>query len=228
MGPPLGRQGQSVNDEERPSTDDSPDFDSTDSPSRPATRRRRYEERVYRRNVSTVDEVMGEATGYVSAFFADRMDRDGYRVPEEMWEASRNANSENGRLLRQIGDDLDSNQELNNMISSIKVTADNVMEIFGSLITETFRDGTINWGRIVTLMFVGYKLAVKVLFEGDVLKMIIKGVVEYIGKKLVHWIVNCGGWDACRSYFGSTSAQLMGVFLAGCAVTALVFWLKGK
>ena len=102
--------------------------------------------------------------------------------------------SENGRLLRQIGDDLDSNEELNNMISSIKVTADNVMEIFGSLITETFRDGTINWGRIVTLMFVGYKLAVKVLFEGDVLKMIIKGVVEYIGKKLVHWIVNCGGW----------------------------------
>ena len=100
MGPPLGRQGQSVNDEERPSTDDSPDFDSTDSPSRPATRRRRYEERVYRRNVSTVDEVMGEATGYVSAFFADRMDRDGYRVPEEMWEASRNANRYITFLLR--------------------------------------------------------------------------------------------------------------------------------
>ena len=80
------------------------------------------------------------------------------------------------------------------MISSITVTADNVMEIFGSLVAETFRDGTINWGRIVTLIFVGYRLAVKVLFEGDLLKMIIKGVVEYIGKKLVNWIVNCGGW----------------------------------
>jgi len=52
MTPPLGRQDQSGNDEERPSTDDSPDFDSTDSPSRPATRGGQY--------VSTVDEVRSE------------------------------------------------------------------------------------------------------------------------------------------------------------------------
>jgi len=47
MTPPLGRQDQSGNDEERPSTDDS-----TDSPSRPATRGGQY--------VSTVDEVRSE------------------------------------------------------------------------------------------------------------------------------------------------------------------------
>lgn len=89
MGPPTQRSISPERDEEPPH--DQEDFDSTDSPGRqPATRRRRYEERIYRRNVSTIDEVLGEASGYVTSFIADRMDQDGHSVPEEMRAATTN------------------------------------------------------------------------------------------------------------------------------------------
>jgi len=215
MTPPLGRQDQSGNDEERPSTDDS-----TDSPSRPATRGGQY--------VSTVDEVRSETNRHVSAVFVDWMDRDLHTVPNDMREDSRNVSVETVEVFRRIGDSLVKSVELRNEIMRINVTRDNLIATLGDIVVKTFSDGEINWGRIVTLMFVAYRLAVKVLFEGDLLKMIIKGVVEYIGKNLVHWIVNCGGWDACRWYFKSTSAQWIGVLLAGCAVTSLVYWLNGN
>jgi len=181
MTPPLGRQDQSGNDEERPSTDDS-----TDSPSRPATRGGQY--------VSTVDEVRSETNRHVSAVFVDWMDRDLHTVPNDMREDSRNVSVETVEVFRRIGDSLVKSVELRNEIMRINVTRDNLIATLGDIVVKTFSDGEINWGRIVTLMFVAYRLAVKVLFEGDLLKMIIKEVVEYIGKNLVHWIVNCGGW----------------------------------
>ena len=92
MGPPRDRPIPPQRDEAPPVGDDDDDdnYDSTDSPSRPSVRRRTYEERIFRRNVSTIDEVMNEATGYVTAFIADNMDRDGYNVPDEMRSAARN------------------------------------------------------------------------------------------------------------------------------------------
>lgn len=91
MGPPnRPNPGQR---RETPSADDNDDddYDTTDSPSRgPSVRSRRYQERIYQRDVSTIDEVMDDARGYVTAFIADRMDRDGYNVPDEMRHATRN------------------------------------------------------------------------------------------------------------------------------------------
>ena len=90
MGPPTGRSSVSQRDEEPPNDED---YDTTDSPSprrSSVVRRRTYEQREYRRNVSTVDEVMDEATGYVTSFIADRMSQDGYSVPEEMRSIQKN------------------------------------------------------------------------------------------------------------------------------------------
>ena len=82
MGPPTQRPISPEREEEPPGGQG---FDSTDSPDGPpVTRRRRFTEQIYRRNVSTIDEVMGEATGYVTSFIVDRMDQDGQEVPDEL------------------------------------------------------------------------------------------------------------------------------------------------
>ena len=97
-------------------------------------------------------------------------------------------------VLRQIGDELVYNQELNNLLSQITITTDTAFDTFASIASEIFRDGVINWGRIVTLIYLGYRMAVKVLFEGGLMKTIIKWIVQFIAERLVNWIVNAGGW----------------------------------
>ena len=97
-------------------------------------------------------------------------------------------------VLRQIGDDLVQNSELNCLLSQITITNDTAFDVFASIASEIFRDGVINWGRIVTLIYLGYRMAVKVLFEGGLLKTIIKWILQFIGERLANWIVNSGGW----------------------------------
>eukprot|EP00112_Aurelia_sp_Birch-Aquarium-sp1_P015635 Seg3488.1 transcript_id=Seg3488.1/GoldUCD/mRNA.D3Y31 product="Apoptosis regulator BAX" protein_id=Seg3488.1/GoldUCD/D3Y31 len=232
MGPPVDRSYQPPRDE-RPAqrSDDNAEredeFDETDSPGHPrSVRRRTYERSVFQRNVSTVDEVMDQATGYVTSFMADRLDEDGFNVPEDMMHIRRRVNSDTARCLRQIGDDLVNNVELNTLLDNVTITKDTAFETFASIAAQIFSDGVINWGRVVALFYFGYKMVIKVLFDGGLLKTVIKWILRFISERLVQWIAQAGGWAACKSYFGSTNAQLVGVFLAGCALTALVFWLK--
>ena len=86
------------------------------------------------------------------------------------------------------------NQELNLLMDRLTITMDNVYETFASIAAEIFRDGVINWGRIVTLLYLGYKLGLKLLFEGGLLKTIIKWILRFISEKLVTWIAQFGGW----------------------------------
>ena len=92
MGPPVNRRPD--RDEAQPHEVDEEsedEIDETDSPVRPrSVRQRTYRERVFHRDVSTVDEVMQEATGYVSSFIADRLDEDGFQVPDYLRESSQN------------------------------------------------------------------------------------------------------------------------------------------
>ena len=93
MGPPIQTPTPHQREEQPPAAEDEEQgVDATDSPhrQRAQVRRRTYEERLFRRNVSTVDEVMDEATGYVTSFIADRMEQDGYCVPDEMRASARN------------------------------------------------------------------------------------------------------------------------------------------
>lgn len=97
-------------------------------------------------------------------------------------------------VLRQIGDDLDSHQQLNNLLNQISISPDTAFETFASIASEIFTDGVINWGRIVTVIYLGYKMAFKLLFEGGLWKTIIKWILKFIGERLAHWILNSGGW----------------------------------
>ena len=102
--------------------------------------------------------------------------------------------SDTARCLRQIGDDLSHNSELNDLINQMTVTKDSAFGTFASVAGQIFSDGVINWGRVVTLLYFAYKLVVRVLFDGQLLMKIIKWVLQFISEKLVWWIVKEGGW----------------------------------
>ncbi|NXP29965.1 BAX regulator, partial [Scytalopus superciliaris] len=63
--------------------------------------------------------------------------------------------------LRRIGDELDSNMELQRMIE--QVGCDAPKKLFFRVAKEMFADGTFNWGRVVALFYFACKLVLKAL-----------------------------------------------------------------
>ena len=60
-----------------------------------------------------------------------------------------------------------------------------------------FRDGNVNWGRIVTLLCFGYRMAVTVIRRGirGFFSHIVGFVVRFImTEKIAKWIADQGGW----------------------------------
>ncbi|ELK25503.1 Apoptosis regulator BAX [Myotis davidii] len=77
----------------------------------------------------------------------------GPRVPQD---ASTKKLSE---CLKRIGDELDSNMELQRMIAA--VDTDSPREVFFRVASEMFSDGNFNWGRVVALFYFASKLVLK-------------------------------------------------------------------
>lgn len=60
-----------------------------------------------------------------------------------------------------------------------------------------FRDGNINWGRVITLLCFGYRMAVNVIQRGirGFFSNIVGFVVKFIiTEKIAKWIAEQGGW----------------------------------
>ena len=60
-----------------------------------------------------------------------------------------------------------------------------------------FRDGHINWGRIITLLCFGYRMAVTVVQRGirGFFSNVVGFVVRFIiNEKIAQWIAEQGGW----------------------------------
>ena len=74
------------------------------------------------------------------------------------------------------------------------LSKETAFETFASIAADIFSDGKINWGRVVAVIYFGYRMAVKVLFEGGFLKTIIKWIIKFIYERLAQWIVQSGGW----------------------------------
>ncbi|XP_053193931.1 apoptosis regulator BAX-like [Scomber japonicus] len=126
------------------------------------------------------------------------------------------------QCLQQIGDELDSNVELQSMInnSSLSPTKD----MFLKVAIEIFSDGKFNWGRVVALFYFACRLVIKALVTNvpDIIRTIITWTMDYLREHVINWIRDQGGWEGIRSHFGTPTWQTLGVFLAGVLTTVLV------
>lgn len=172
---------------------------------------------------STVDEVAEDTPSLLTQFIVDRMENDGIDVPPGLSQRQHNVQSEVAKVLQKIGDDMSNNRNLNHLISEIQVTPNTAYKTFVSVAAQIFQDGTINWGRIVTLFYFAYKLALQCVNQLPLIDLIIGWVTKYVTETLAGWIAARGGWNSIREYFGSPTYQLLAVFFAGMLLSTL-FW----
>ncbi|XP_024920621.1 apoptosis regulator BAX [Cynoglossus semilaevis] len=126
------------------------------------------------------------------------------------------------QCLQQIGDELDGNVELQRMIENSSLSP--TREVFMRVAYEIFSDGKFNWGRVVALFYFACRLVIKALVTQvpDIIRTIINWTVDYLRENVINWIMEQGGWEGIRSYFGTPTWQTVGVFLAGVLTTVIV------
>ncbi|XP_072348617.1 apoptosis regulator BAX-like [Scyliorhinus torazame] len=130
-----------------------------------------------------------------------------------------------GVCLRQIGDELDGNMELQRMIENIGSKCPK--EMFFKVAKEQFADGVINWGRVVTLFYFACKLVVKAMCQKipDLIQTIISWTMEYFQENILRWIREHGGWEAI---LGTPTWQTIGIFTLGVITTLVVVRWKSS
>ncbi|KPP64214.1 Apoptosis regulator BAX-like [Scleropages formosus] len=126
------------------------------------------------------------------------------------------------QCLQQIGDELDSNVQLQSMIEEVALQPSK--EVFCKVANEIFSDGKFNWGRVVALFYFACRLVIKALVTRlpDIIRTIISWTVDYLRDHVIAWIREQGGWDGIRAHFSTPTWQTVGVFLAGVLTTVLV------
>ncbi|XP_021101627.1 apoptosis regulator BAX isoform X2 [Heterocephalus glaber] len=147
--------------------------------------------------------------------------------------------------LKRIGDELDSNMELQRMIAA--VDTDSPREVFFRVAADMFADGNFNWGRVVALFYFASKLVLKALCTKvpELIRTIMGWTLDFLRERLLGWIQDQGGWllgppiptwpaeqlrwclcpqDGLLSYFGTPTWQTVTIFVAGVLTASLTIW----
>ena len=94
-------------------------------------------------------------------------------------------------ILKKGGDGLVNNRHLNHLFSKvIRHAANNqlnIVEVLLPIAEEILKDG-INWGRVVMLFYLVYKLTIKEIDVTPLIFAIIKRVAKYLYNKLGGWV----------------------------------------
>lgn len=95
--------------------------------------------------------------------------------------------------LLKIADELNRNAELQRLIN--QVPGNCAQDIFMKVARSIFADG-INWGRVVALFHLAYRLIYKALTTNHLenIRTIISWVLQVIREQLYSWLVQQGGW----------------------------------
>ncbi|NWS05209.1 BAX regulator, partial [Motacilla alba] len=120
--------------------------------------------------------------------------------------------------LRRIGDELDSNMELQRMIE--QVGCDAPKKLFFRVAKEMFADGTFNWGRVPPPRS-RQALCTKV---PELVQTILRWTMEYLQEHVLAWIQAQGGWEGLLSHFGTPTWQTITIFAAGVLTASLTIW----
>uniref|UniRef100_A0A0B6YFF8 Bcl-2 Bcl-2 homology region 1-3 domain-containing protein n=1 Tax=Arion vulgaris TaxID=1028688 RepID=A0A0B6YFF8_9EUPU len=175
----------------------------------------------------TQDDVTNQGRFLLNSFLHDRMLRDGFENAPGMEELQEPGTPkgppmehvrEIARALKCIGDDLDKDQKLQELVSKVPPEAER--QTLLNVASNIFEDGVFNWGRVVALFYFAYKVCVKALDRIPLVRAIINLIVEFMRDHVVRWILERGGWEAIREYFGSSRKQVALVISAGLAACA--------
>ncbi|XP_069132743.1 apoptosis regulator BAX-like [Argopecten irradians] len=129
-----------------------------------------------------------------------------------------------GRALRCIGDELDRNENIQSLCT--RVPPDAPHQTFLNVAKGFFSDGIYNWGRVGSLFYFAYRMALKALDKIALIRAIVNWVVNFIIENVAPWIIERGGWEAIVEYFGTPFNQVMSVFAVGVALSAGVYLYK--
>lgn len=178
-------------------------------------------------------DVANQGRLLLNDFIHDRMVRDGIiNAPgmEELQEPGTpvgppmDHRREIARALRCIGDELDRDQRLQDLIS--KVPPESERTTILNVAKQIFSDGVFNWGRVTALFYFAYAVCRKALDRIPLMRAIINLIVDFIRDHVAAWIIERGGWEAVREYFGSTWKQVALVTGAGVVVVTAMYLSK--
>lgn len=127
--------------------------------------------------------------------------------------------------LLKIADDLNKNAELQHLISTVQSNC--AQDVFMTVARSIFEDG-INWGRIVALFHLAYRLIYQALTQNhfDIIKRIISWVLQFIKENISAWIRQQGGWEGI---FRNVSRWRNVSFIAAMAfIAAVVYWRRTR
>ncbi|KAG8521411.1 Apoptosis regulator BAX [Galemys pyrenaicus] len=180
------------------------------------------------------EQIMKTGALLLQGFIQDRAGRMAGDTPELALEQTpQDASTKKlSECLKRIGDELDSNMELQRMIAA--VDTDSPREVFFRVAAEMFSDGNFNWGRVVALFYFASKLVLKVgscrvalcTKVPELIRTIMGWTLDFLRERLLGWIQDQGGWDGLLSYFGTPTWQTVTIFVAGVLTASLTIWKK--
>ncbi|KAK3533636.1 hypothetical protein QTP70_024038 [Hemibagrus guttatus] len=127
--------------------------------------------------------------------------------------------------LLKIADELNRNAELQHLINTLQANC--AHEVFTTVAKSIFSDG-INWGRIVALFHLAYRLIYRALTQNhlEIIKNIISWVLQFIREHISAWIRQQGGWEGV---IRSVSRWRTVSFIAAVAfIAAAVYWRRTR
>ncbi|XP_063813295.1 bcl-2 homologous antagonist/killer isoform X2 [Pseudophryne corroboree] len=129
-------------------------------------------------------------------------DEDSATLDSELEDArQRDGNiDEVGRKLALIGDDLNKRYEeyFDTVLKDLNPNLENAYDYFKKIASSVFETG-MNWGRVLTLLGFGYRMAVYIWKNGQrgFLRIIGQWLARYlVESSMARWIVRQGGWAA--------------------------------
>ncbi|XP_020796276.1 apoptosis regulator BAX [Boleophthalmus pectinirostris] len=128
------------------------------------------------------------------------------------------------QLIR-IADEINRNAELQRLINQVEGNC--AQDIFMAVAQSIFADG-INWGRIVALFHLAYKLIYRAITTNHIenIRLVISWVLQVIKDQLYSWIVQQGGWEGVIRRF--TRWRTVAIVASIALVASLVYYRKTR
>ncbi|KAI9517803.1 hypothetical protein JOQ06_009017 [Pogonophryne albipinna] len=127
--------------------------------------------------------------------------------------------------LLKIADEMNRNAELQRLINQVQANC--AQDIFMKVAQNIFADG-INWGRVVALFHLAYRLIHKALTTNHLenIRTIIGWVLQVIREQLYSWLVQQGGWEGVIR--GFSQWRTVAIVASVALVAAIVYYRKTR